>query len=54
MSRRSPDIRLSVILGTAITSVRIPISHVLVMLSLIELSPGATSLLVLVRTLVAS
>jgi hypothetical protein len=54
MSRRSPDKGLSVILGTAITSVRIPISHVLVMRSFIELSAGATCLLVTVRTLVAS
>jgi hypothetical protein len=54
MSRRGPDIRLSVMLGTTITSVKIPISHVLVILSLIELSPRATCLLVTVRTLVAS
>ena len=51
MSRRGPDIRLSVMFGTTITSVKIPISHVLVILSLIELSPRATCLLVTVRTL---
>ncbi len=54
MSRRSPDIRLSAMLGTTITSVKIPISHVLVILRLIELSPRATCLLATVHTLVAS